>query len=82
MPVSNSAKRGIKESEMADQDVVKGKLKQAEGKVQETIGKATGSTEDNAAGKTKQVVGKVQEGIGHIKDDARKEEKEREHSTV
>jgi uncharacterized protein YjbJ (UPF0337 family) len=61
------------ETTMTDKDVTKGQLKQAEGKVQETVGKATNSTEDKIAGKTKQGVGKVQEGMGHMKDDARRE---------
>jgi len=53
---------------MPNEDVIKGKLKQAEGKLQDAAADITGSTEDNLAGKAKQVVGKVQEGFGHAKD--------------
>lgn len=53
---------------MVNEDVIEGKLKQAEGKVQDAAADATGSTEDTLAGKAKQVVGKVQEGFGHAKD--------------
>lgn len=58
---------------MTDIDVIKGQIKQAEGKTQEAIGQATGSTEDKLAGKTKQVVGSIQEGIGRAKDSVKKE---------
>jgi len=53
---------------MTDKNVIKGNLKEAEGKIQSTIGKATGSTEDRIAGAAKQAVGKVQAGVGHAKD--------------
>jgi uncharacterized protein YjbJ (UPF0337 family) len=53
---------------MVDKDVLEGKLKQAEGTVQDQVGGATGSTEDQAAGKAKQVSGKVQEEYGRAKD--------------
>jgi uncharacterized protein YjbJ (UPF0337 family) len=53
---------------MVSKDVVKGKLKQAEGKAQDALGDATNSSEDKLAGKTKQAVGKVQEEFGRAKD--------------
>lgn len=53
---------------MADQDVLEGKLKQAEGKAQDALGDVTGNTDDDVAGKAKQVEGKVQETVGHAKD--------------
>lgn len=53
---------------MVDEDVVKGKLKQAEGKAQDAVGDVTDSPKDDAAGKAKQVEGKVQEGFGKAKD--------------
>jgi uncharacterized protein YjbJ (UPF0337 family) len=58
---------------MTDIDVIKGSLKQGEGKVQEEVAKATGSIEDNLAGKAKQVTGAIQEAFGHAKDSAKKE---------
>ncbi len=56
---------------MADEDVIKGKMKQAEGKAQDAVGDVTGNTDDDVAGKAKQVEGKVQEGIGKAKDAVR-----------
>jgi uncharacterized protein YjbJ (UPF0337 family) len=53
---------------MADENVIEGKLKQAEGKTQDALGDVTGNTDDDVAGKAKQVEGKVQEGYGHAKD--------------
>lgn len=56
---------------MPDQDVVKGKIKQGLGKVQEEIGKKGGSVRDIDEGQAKQAEGKAQEGIGRVKDAAR-----------
>jgi uncharacterized protein YjbJ (UPF0337 family) len=56
---------------MVDRDVVEGKLKQAEGKVQDASADVTGNTEDDLKGKSKQVEGKIQEGVGHAKDAVR-----------
>jgi uncharacterized protein YjbJ (UPF0337 family) len=53
-----------------DKDVVKGKVKQAEGRLQEAKGALTGSGKDKA--NVKQAEGKVQEGVGKVKDAARK----------
>ena len=51
--------------------MVKGKLKQAEGKAQDASGDVTGNVDDDVAGKAKQVEGKVQEGFGKAKDAVR-----------
>ena len=56
---------------MVDQDVVEGKIKQGEGKVQDAVGDVTGNTNDDIAGKAKQVEGKIQEGFGKAKDAVR-----------
>lgn len=53
---------------MADENVVEGKLKQAEGKAQDALGDVTGNTDDDVAGKSKQAEGKVQEEYGKAKD--------------
>ncbi len=53
---------------MADENVIAGQLKQAEGKAQDALGDVTGSTDDDVAGKSKQVEGKVQEEYGKAKD--------------
>jgi uncharacterized protein YjbJ (UPF0337 family) len=58
-----------------DKNIVKGNVKEAEGKLQEGFGKATHSTEDVLAGKAKQVVGSTQKAVGHASDDIRKEAK-------
>ena len=52
---------------MTNGDIVKGKMKQAEGKAQDSLGKATGSTEDEIKGNLKQAEGKIQEGFGKVK---------------
>lgn len=54
-----------------DEDVVKGKLKQAEGKAQDAVGDVTGNVDDDVSGKAKQVEGKIQEGLGKIKEAVR-----------
>ncbi len=50
-----------------NQDVVAGKVKQAEGKAQDVVGTVADSPADNIEGKLKQAEGKIQEGIGHAK---------------
>ena len=56
---------------MADKDVVKGKLKQGEGKLQNAYGNVTGDIGHQIKGAAKQVGGKVQEEWGKAKDDVR-----------
>jgi uncharacterized protein YjbJ (UPF0337 family) len=51
-----------------NKDQVKGTAKDVAGKVQEGVGKAVGSKEQEAKGLGKQVEGKVQKGIGDVKD--------------
>ncbi len=52
---------------MTNGDIVKGKMKQAEGRAQDSLGKATDSTEDVVKGNLKQAEGKIQEGLGKAK---------------
>ena len=52
-----------------NKDQVKGKAKDIAGKVQEGVGKAIGSKEQEAKGLGKQVEGKVQKGVGDVKKD-------------
>ena len=47
---------------------VKGAAKDIAGKVQESVGKATGSATQQAKGLAKQVEGKVQKGIGNVQE--------------
>jgi uncharacterized protein YjbJ (UPF0337 family) len=54
-----------------NKDQVKGGAKQAAGKVQEKVGKLTGSKEQQAKGIGKQAAGKVQKGIGNVKQSVR-----------
>ena len=54
--------------QMANEDVIEGKLKQAEGKAQDAAGDVTGNTNDDVEGKAKQVEGKAQELFGKAKE--------------
>ena len=49
-------------------DQIKGKAKDIGGKIQEGVGKAVGSSEQQAKGLSKQVEGKTQEKAGDLKD--------------
>lgn len=49
-------------------DQIKGKAKDIGGKIQEEVGKAVGSSEQQAKGLAKQTEGKVQEKYGDMKD--------------
>ena len=51
-----------------NEDQIKGKAKDIGGKIQEEVGKVTGSSEQQAKGRGKQVEGKVQEKTGDLKD--------------
>jgi len=51
-----------------NEDQVKGNLKDIGGKIQETVGKATGSTEQQAKGLANQVEGKTQANLGDAKE--------------
>ncbi len=53
---------------MANEDTVKGEIKQAEGKAQGVAGDVTDDHSTEAAGKLKQAEGKVQETFGKAKD--------------
>jgi len=55
-----------------DSDRIKGKIKQAEGKIQDVKGDFTDDPSDDIAGKAKQVEGKIQETWGKSKDAMRK----------
>jgi uncharacterized protein YjbJ (UPF0337 family) len=49
-------------------DEIKGKMKEAEGRVQDAFGDLTNNPRDDQAGKAKQAEGKVQQGVGTVKD--------------
>ena len=51
-----------------NKDQVKGKAKDIGGKIQEEVGKAVGSSEQQAKGLSKQVEGKTQEALGDVKE--------------
>ena len=55
-----------------NRDQVKGRMKEAGGKIQQKVGKATGSLKQQAKGLAKQVEGKVQKTLGDSRDDAEK----------
>ncbi len=52
-----------------NEDQVKGKAKDIGGKIQEEVGKVTGSSEQQAKGLGRQAEGKVQEKAGDLKED-------------
>ncbi len=60
-----------------NRDQVKGKAKDIAGKVQQKVGKVTGSASQQAKGVGKQIEGKVQKGVG----DASEALKESERKT-
>jgi len=53
-----------------NKDQVKGRMKEAAGKVEQKAGKATGSIKTQAKGLAKDVAGKVQKNVGDARDDA------------
>jgi len=55
-----------------NRDQVKGRVKEAVGKVQQEAGKATGSIKTQAKGLANSVAGKVQKNVGDARNDAEK----------
>lgn len=56
-----------------NRDQVKGRVKEAVGKVQQKTGKATGNITMQAKGLAKSVAGKVQKNIGDAQNEAEKD---------
>ena len=57
---------------MTNGDIIKGKMKQAEGKAEKALGSAADSTEEVVKGNLKQAEGKIQEGFGKVKEAVKK----------
>lgn len=55
-----------------NRDQVKGRMKEAGGKIQQKAGKAAGSVKHQAKGLAKQGEGKLQKNLGDARDDAEK----------
>jgi uncharacterized protein YjbJ (UPF0337 family) len=55
-----------------NRDQVKGRMKEAGGKMQQKAGKASGSLKHQAKGMARQGMGKVQKNAGDARDDAEK----------
>ena len=55
-----------------NRDQVKGRMKEAGGKIQQKAGKASGSLKQQAKGLMKQGTGKLQKNAGDARDDAEK----------
>ena len=55
-----------------NRDQVKGRMKEAGGKLQQKAGKAAGSIKQQAKGLARQATGKVQKSAGDARDDAEK----------
>jgi uncharacterized protein YjbJ (UPF0337 family) len=53
---------------MTNEDILKGKVKQAEGRAEKAYGDLTDDPEHMAHGDVKRAEGSVQEGVGHIKE--------------
>ena len=60
-----------------NRDQVKGRMKEAVGKIQQKAGKATGSISQQAKGLAKQGVGKVQKNVGDARNGAENDRAER-----
>jgi uncharacterized protein YjbJ (UPF0337 family) len=58
-----------------NKDQVKGRVKQAEGKVKEVAGKLVGNDRLQAKGKIENAVGTAQAGMGDLKSDLKKKMK-------
>ena len=56
-----------------NRDQVKGRMKEAGGKIQQKAGKAAGSLSQQAKGLAKQGAGKVQKNVGDARNDAEKD---------
>jgi len=55
-----------------NKDQVKGRVREAKGKVKEIAGKAVGNRRVEAEGDAEQLAGKVQKSYGDVKNEARK----------
>ncbi|HET9578107.1 MAG TPA: CsbD family protein [Usitatibacter sp.] len=55
-----------------NRDQVKGRMKEAGGKIEQKAGKAMGSTKHQVKGLAKQAAGKVQKAAGDARDDSEK----------
>lgn len=55
-----------------NRDQVKGRIKEAGGKIQQKAGKAAGSVKHQAKGLARQGAGKVQKSVGDARNDAEK----------
>jgi uncharacterized protein YjbJ (UPF0337 family) len=55
-----------------NKDQIKGRIKEAEGNINETAGKVTGKESLEQKGKLQKVAGKAQAGFGDIKNDLKK----------
>ncbi|MBS0554846.1 MAG: CsbD family protein [Proteobacteria bacterium] len=56
-----------------NKDQVKGRIKEAEGKMKEVAGKVVGNEKLEAEGKVQKIVGKVQANYGDLKEDVKDE---------
>jgi len=58
-----------------DKQRISGKIEEAEGKLQKTKGRITGSTTDKVVGSAKEAEGKIRSAVGRGKDTIRKNAK-------
>jgi uncharacterized protein YjbJ (UPF0337 family) len=64
---------------MINDDIVEGKIKETEGRVEDAYGDLTDNPEHDAKGKAKQVEGLTQQGVGHVKEAIEDAVKRNEH---
>jgi uncharacterized protein YjbJ (UPF0337 family) len=54
-----------------NKDQVKGKIKEVAGEVQEHVGKAVGSREQQAKGHAREMEGKAQKAVGNVRENVK-----------
>jgi uncharacterized protein YjbJ (UPF0337 family) len=55
-----------------NKDQIKGRAKEAKGKIKEVVGRTVGNARTEAEGDAEQLVGKVQKTYGDVKNESRK----------
>ena len=53
---------------MVNKDIVEGKAKQVQGRLEDAVGDLTGNPDHDVKGKTRVAEGKLQEGYGNVKE--------------
>lgn len=67
---------------MVDKDVIEGKAKQVQGRIQDAVGDLTNNPSDDVKGKARVAEGKIQEGVGRVKEAVRDTDRELDDDDV